>query len=62
MIDHARTLGLRRVWLETQTTNGGAIRFYSALGFVVVGLDIRLYANDDAARGEVALHMARTLD
>jgi hypothetical protein len=33
-----------------------------ALGFAVVGLDLSLYGNDDAARGEVALFMARAVE
>jgi ribosomal protein S18 acetylase RimI-like enzyme len=48
--------------LETQATNVPAIRFYMALGFAVVGLDLSLYGNDDAARGEVALFMARAVE
>jgi ribosomal protein S18 acetylase RimI-like enzyme len=62
VVEQARALGLRRVWLETQTSNIPAIRFYAALGFVVVGLDLNLYTNDDEMRGEVALFMAQALE
>ena len=56
---HARALGMRRLALETQTTNVPAIRFYHALGFTLDGVDISFYSNDDLARGEIAVFMKK---
>lgn len=57
--EHARAEGMRRLVLETQTTNLPAIRFYRALGFTLDGVDISLYSGDDLARGEVAVFMKK---
>ena len=57
--ENARAEGMRRVVLETQTTNVPAIRFYRALGFTLDAVDISLYSNDDLARGEVAVFMKK---
>jgi streptothricin acetyltransferase len=51
----AREQGLRAIWLETQTNNLPACRFYHALGFRLGGLDDHLYSNDDLDEREVAL-------
>ena len=59
--EHARAEGMRRVVLETQTTNVPAIRFYRALGFTLDAVDISLYSNDDLARGEVAVFMKKSV-
>jgi ribosomal protein S18 acetylase RimI-like enzyme len=56
---HARAEGMRRLVLETQTTNAPAIRFYRALGFTLDAVDISLYGSDDLARGEVAVFMKK---
>ena len=50
---------MRRLVLETQTTNAPAIRFYRALGFTLDSVDISLYGDDDLARGEVAVFMKK---
>lgn len=58
---HARDEGLRCLVCETQTSNVSAIRFYRALGFTVDAVDVSLYANDDIARGEVAVFMKKRI-
>jgi ribosomal protein S18 acetylase RimI-like enzyme len=59
--DHARSQSLRLLVCETQSTNVPAIRFYRALGFVLDGLDLSLYTNEDYPDGEIALFMKRYL-
>lgn len=56
-----RAAGLRAIFLETQTTNVPAIRFYRKAGFTLDGLNISLYTNDDWPDGEMALFMKRVL-
>lgn len=55
----ARERGARAIVLETQSCNVPAIRFYLAQGFDLAGFDAAAYTNEDAARGEVRLEMAR---
>jgi ribosomal protein S18 acetylase RimI-like enzyme len=55
----ARERGARLVILETQSCNVPAIRFYRARGYDLAGFDATCYSNDDAARGEVRLELAR---
>jgi ribosomal protein S18 acetylase RimI-like enzyme len=45
--EHARSRSLRLLVCETQSTNVPAIRFYRALGFVLDGIDLSLYTNED---------------
>lgn len=59
--DYARSQGLRVLVCETQSTNVPAIRFYRALGFVLDGLDLSLYSNQDYPDGEIAIYMKRYL-
>jgi ribosomal protein S18 acetylase RimI-like enzyme len=59
--DHARSQRLRLLVCETQSTNVPAIRFYRALGFVMDGLDLSLYTNQDDPDGEIAIFMKRSL-
>jgi ribosomal protein S18 acetylase RimI-like enzyme len=54
----AKSLGARRIILETQTSNSKAIAFYLSQGFELVGMDITSYTNDDTAKKEVRLEMA----
>ncbi|HEY3038721.1 MAG TPA: GNAT family N-acetyltransferase [Pyrinomonadaceae bacterium] len=58
-MDGARQLGARGVWVETQTTNYGAIRFYERVGFVWCGLDTSLYELDDVRVDEIAVFLWR---
>ncbi len=59
--DAAQRHGARCLWIETQTINVEAIRFYEQLGFVWCGLDTSLYNSADTAPLEVALFFARDL-
>ena len=52
---------LRGVICETQATNVPAIRFYEKMGFVIQGLDLSLYTNDDLRSGEVAIFLRKSL-
>jgi ribosomal protein S18 acetylase RimI-like enzyme len=58
---HARGQGARVLVCETQSTNVPAIRFYRALGFVLDGIDLSLYTNQDYPDGEIAVFMKRYL-
>jgi ribosomal protein S18 acetylase RimI-like enzyme len=57
----ARAEKARIISLETQNTNYPAIRFYRANGFEIDSIDLSLYTNEDAERGEVAIIMKRKL-
>lgn len=59
--DHAQSQRLRVLVCETQSTNVPAIRFYRSLGFVLDGIDLSLYTNQDYPDGEVAIFMKRYL-
>ena len=52
----------RGVVLETQTCNDPAIRFYRKRGFHLSRIDVREYANDDAARKEVRIDLFLPLE
>jgi ribosomal protein S18 acetylase RimI-like enzyme len=60
-VEHARTLRMRCVVCETQSSNVPAIRFYRALGFALEGVDLSYYTNEDRMRGEVAVFMKRVV-
>jgi GNAT superfamily N-acetyltransferase len=51
----ARSENLRGVWLETQTNNLPACRFYQAMSFKLCGIDDHFYSNDDMGVKEVAI-------
>jgi len=53
--------GLRVLLVEVQNTNANAIAFYYRTGFVLDGLDLSYYSNQDVTQGEVALFMKRYL-
>ena len=53
-------LGARCIWVETQTVNAPAIRFYQHQGFVCCGLDTALYDPQRFA-GEAAVFFVMTL-
>ena len=60
VIRSARALGVRSISAETQNTNMPAIRFYRSCGFTIQGIDLSLYADDQAGEDrEVALFMRR---
>ncbi len=51
----------RAIWLETQTSNLPACRFYARCGFQLAGLDTMFYTNEDVANGSVALFWSLNL-
>lgn len=59
VIEHARSAGMRCVWLETSTLAYPAIQFYRRLGFELCGLDTSLYDSAVTLPGETALYFAR---
>jgi ribosomal protein S18 acetylase RimI-like enzyme len=60
-VESAGTMKARVITLETQNTNYPAIRFYRKNGFEIDCIDLSLYTNEDAERGEVAIIMKRKL-
>ncbi len=57
----ARSLALRIMVVETQNTNGPAIRFYRRAGFTFDGIDLTRYTNNDQFGDEIALFMKRKI-
>jgi len=55
----AASLGARGVFVETQTTNYGAVRFYEQIGFRWCGLDSSLYDLEAVSDGEVGIFFWR---
>jgi streptothricin acetyltransferase len=55
----AQSAGLRIMLVETQNTNGPAIRFYRRAGFTFDALDLTYYSNNDTLEDEIALFMKR---
>ena len=60
-MEAARDRNARCVWVETQTINYGAVRFYRSMGFAWCGFDTSLYDPRDAGVDEVALFFSRDL-
>jgi ribosomal protein S18 acetylase RimI-like enzyme len=60
-MEAARDRDARCVWVETQTVNYGAVRFYRSMGFAWCGFDTSLYDPSDAGVDEVALFFSRDL-
>ena len=58
--EHGRTLGARRVWLETSNVNVPGIAAYARLGYTLCGLDTTYYEGTYAA-AETAIYLARPL-
>lgn len=61
MFDHSRTKGIRAVVCETQTRNTPAIAFYQRMGFMLEGIDVSYYSNDDMQKQDVAVFMKKRL-
>jgi GNAT superfamily N-acetyltransferase len=55
--DLAHRQGVRGIFLETQTINYPAMRFYLGKGFELAGINDRLYSNHDVERQEVAVFL-----
>ena len=53
--------GFREIILETQTCNTRAIDFYIKNGFIVNGIDLSCYSNDDVEKKEVRLELVYKL-
>jgi ribosomal protein S18 acetylase RimI-like enzyme len=53
--------GLRVMLVDVQNTNANAIAFYYRAGFVLDGIDLSYYSNQDVTQGEVAFFMKRYL-
>ena len=60
-VETARNRNARCVWVETQTINYAAVRFYRSMGFAWCGFDTSLYDPMDAGVDEVALFFSRDL-
>ena len=58
----AREKGYRALWLETQTDNINACRFYRHMGFHISGIRDDLYTNNDIGRREVAIFWSYPLE
>jgi ribosomal protein S18 acetylase RimI-like enzyme len=61
LAERARAAGLRIMLVETQNTNGPAIRFYRKAGFSFDAIDLTYYSNNDLLEDEIALFMKRKL-
>ncbi|MCJ7696689.1 MAG: GNAT family N-acetyltransferase [Anaerolineaceae bacterium] len=61
LMQHAKAIaaqaGYREIVLETQTCNTIAIDFYLGCGFVVNGIDLTAYSNEDVMKKEVRIEM-----
>ena len=60
VLDQARSLGARHVWLETSNHNPPGVAVYQALGFSLTGLDLTLY-DATPSEGEFALFFSRAV-
>lgn len=47
----------REIILETQSCNYKAIEFYIKNGFIINGIDLSCYSNDDIKKKEVRLEL-----
>lgn len=61
LIEKGTSAGLRTLVCETQNANVPAINFYRKMGFVLDGIDLSYYSNEDWPDGEVAVFMKRKL-
>jgi ribosomal protein S18 acetylase RimI-like enzyme len=59
LAQRSRAAGLRIMVVETQNTNGPAVRFYQRAGFHFDALDLTFYSNNDALDDEIALFLKR---
>lgn len=61
-VKRAREEKRRVIMLETQSRNEGAIAFYLAYGFSLIGFDSCAYKNNDLSRKEVRMEMGILLE
>ena len=59
VVETAVAQNLRVIVCETQSSNVPAIRVYRKLGFVLDGIDLSFYSNEDVAKESVAVFMKR---
>lgn len=57
----AKAVGMRCLWVETQTVNAPAIEFYEYLGFGWCGFDLSLYDPAHVLPSEEAIFLVRDL-
>lgn len=57
---HGRSIGARRVWLETTSVNAPGIAAYERLGYALVGVDTTVYDTLPYA-DEAAIYLAKSL-
>jgi ribosomal protein S18 acetylase RimI-like enzyme len=58
----ATELGVRAIYLETQTSNYPAIQFYLKNGFEFIGFNSISYSNEDVEKNEVRIEMGFLLE
>jgi ribosomal protein S18 acetylase RimI-like enzyme len=58
-LEAARERKARCLWIETQTANYAAVKFYRRAGFSWCGFDASLYDTNDVDVDEVALFFSR---
>ena len=61
-VERVKTENRRAIILETQSRNEGAIDFYLAYGFTLIGFDTCAYQNNDLTRKEVRMEMGMLFD
>ena len=61
LAQRSRAAGLRIMVVETQNTNGPAVRFYQRAGFHFDALDLTFYSNNDTLDDEIALFLKRKI-
>ncbi len=61
-VEWSREKGLKAIYLETQTCNIAACRFYQKFGFVIGGIDPYYYVGTDIERQETAIFWYYFLD
>jgi ribosomal protein S18 acetylase RimI-like enzyme len=61
LVQKGKESGLRTIVCETQNTNVPAIKFYRKVGFMIDGVDLSYYTNDDWPDGEIAIFMKKPL-
>lgn len=57
---HGRSLGARRVWLETSNVNVPGIAAYAKLGYTLCGADVTLYESTNT-ESESAIYLSKPL-
>jgi ribosomal protein S18 acetylase RimI-like enzyme len=61
LAQRSQAAGLRIMVVETQNTNGPAVRFYQRAGFHFDALDLTYYSNNAMLEDEIALFLKRKL-